>query len=114
MSTDPLLQLLRANARYTHEQLAELLSMSADEVSKRISELEKDGIIMGYNAVINPESFGDQHVSAFIEVKLTPERGGGFDRNGAVGPAKVPDCRPRTPNRSDGYGATRCAQAFSR
>ena len=80
MSNDPLLQLLRSNARYSHEQLAEMLSMSADEVSSRISELEKDGTIMGYNAVINPESFGDQHVAAFIEVKLTPERGGGFDR----------------------------------
>jgi len=80
MSTDPLLQLLRTNARHTHQQLAELLSLSADEVALRIAQLEKDGTIMGYHAVINPESYGDQHVSAFIEVKLTPERGGGFDR----------------------------------
>ncbi|MDX1681179.1 MAG: Lrp/AsnC family transcriptional regulator [Akkermansiaceae bacterium] len=80
MSSDPLLQLLRTRARYSDAQLAEMLSMDAAEVASRIEELEKDGTIMGYHAVINPESFGDQHVSAFIEVKLTPERGGGFDR----------------------------------
>lgn len=80
MSSDPLLHLLRTNARYSHQQLAEMLSESAEAVAARISGLEKDGIIMGYNAVINPESLGDQHVAAFIEVKLTPERGGGFDR----------------------------------
>ncbi len=80
MSNDPLLQLLRSKGRYSHEQLAEMLSMSADEVAARIQELEKEGTIMGYHAVINPESLNDQAVSAFIEVKLTPERGGGFDR----------------------------------
>lgn len=54
--------------------------MDAAAVHKRMSELEKDGTILGYHAVINPESVGDTTVSAFIEVKLTPERGGGFDR----------------------------------
>lgn len=80
MTADPLLQLLRTNARYTHLQLAELLSLEADAVADRLQELEKEGTILGYHAVINPEALGDQHVSAFIEVRLTPERGGGFDR----------------------------------
>lgn len=80
MTADPLLQLLLTNARYSHEQLAEMLSMDADAVAARLSELEKEGTILGYHAVINPELLGDQHVSAFIEVRLTPERGGGFDR----------------------------------
>jgi DNA-binding Lrp family transcriptional regulator len=80
MSADPLLRLLRTSARHTHQQLAELLAQDAAAVHKRMSELEKDGTILGYHAVINPESVGDTTVSAFIEVKLTPERGGGFDR----------------------------------
>lgn len=80
MSIDPLLDLLRRKARHTHRQLAELLSLSEEEVKARIAEWEKDGTIAGYQAVIDPELAGDQDVSAFIEVKLTPERGGGFDR----------------------------------
>jgi len=80
MSTDPLLQLLRTHARFSHEQLAEMLSMDAGQVRERLEQLEKDGTILGYHAVINPEALGDSRVAAFIEVRLTPERGGGFDR----------------------------------
>jgi len=80
MSIDPLLQLLRQKAKYSHQELAELLAMSADDVAARIAAWEKDGTILGYQAVVNPEQAGDQDVAAFIEVKLTPERGGGFDR----------------------------------
>lgn len=80
MSIDPLLQLLRRKARHTHQELAELLAMTEDEVRARIAAWEKDGAIVGYQAVIDPERAGDEDVSAFIEVRLTPERGGGFDR----------------------------------
>jgi DNA-binding Lrp family transcriptional regulator len=80
MSTDPLLEILRSKARHSHQELAELLAMSADEVRAKIAAWEKDGIILGYQAVVNPERAGDQDVQAFIEVKVTPERGGGFDR----------------------------------
>ncbi|BCU79414.1 Lrp/AsnC family transcriptional regulator [Luteolibacter sp. LG18] len=80
MSTDPLLQLLRSKARYSHEQLAELLSISPDQVNVRIAAWEKDGTILGYQAVVDPERADGDSVSAFIEVKVTPERGGGFDR----------------------------------
>ncbi len=80
MSIDPLLQLLRRQARHTHQELAELLSLSEDEVRSRIAAWEKDGTILGYQAVVDPEQAGDDDVSAFIEVRLTPERGGGFDR----------------------------------
>ncbi|WP_193213189.1 Lrp/AsnC family transcriptional regulator [Luteolibacter marinus] len=80
MSIDPLLQLLRRQARHSHQELAELLSMSENEVRARLEAWESDGTILGYQAVIDPEQAGDDDVSAFIEVKLTPERGGGFDR----------------------------------
>lgn len=80
MSTDPLLELLRRKARFTHKELADLLSLEPAAVSRRLEEWEKDGTIRGYHAVIDPEIAGDTAVSAFIEVKVTPERGGGFDR----------------------------------
>ncbi|MEP4079292.1 Lrp/AsnC family transcriptional regulator [Haloferula sp.] len=80
MSIDPLLQLLRLKARYTHGELADALSLSEDDVRARIAAWESDGTIAGYQAVVDPDRAGDEDVSAFIEVKLAPERGGGFDR----------------------------------
>ena len=80
MSIDPLLQLLRRKARFSHKELAETLSISTDSVREQIAHWEKDGTIAGYQAVVNPEKAGNDDVSAFIEVRLTPERGGGFDR----------------------------------
>ena len=80
MSTDPLLQLLRRQARCSAQELADLLSTDEKVVAARVTTWEADGTILGYHAVINPETTGDTSVSAFIEVKVTPERGGGFDR----------------------------------
>jgi len=80
MSIDPLLQLLRRQARYSHKELADVLSLNESEVAERLATWEKNGTILGYQAVVNPEAAGDDDVSAFIEVKVTPERGGGFDR----------------------------------
>jgi DNA-binding Lrp family transcriptional regulator len=80
MSTDPLLELLRRKARFSHQELADLLSADPGTIAKRVAAWESDGTIRGYHAVIDPEVAGDTSVSAFIEVKVTPERGGGFDR----------------------------------
>jgi len=80
MSTDPLLQLLSSKARLSDAELAELLSLTPEQVKVRIAAWEKDGTILGYQAVTDPELAAAGHVSAFIEVKMTPERGGGFDR----------------------------------
>ena len=80
MSADPLLQLLRRKARVSDKELGERLAMDKDAVAVRIAAWEKDGTILGYHAVVDPEAIGDTSVSAFIEVKVTPERGGGFDR----------------------------------
>jgi len=77
---DPLLTLLQTQARYSDTELAELMNLSPEEVSTRIAAWEKDGTILGYQAVIDQDKAGELGVSSFIEVKLTPERGGGFDR----------------------------------
>jgi len=80
MSVDPLLQLLSQKARYSDKEIADLLQQDEKSVNERVAAWEEDGTILGYHAVINREQAGDTNVSAFIEVKLTPERGGGFDR----------------------------------
>jgi DNA-binding Lrp family transcriptional regulator len=80
MSSDPLLQLLRRKARFSDQDLADLLSSSKQAVAAKVAAWEADGTILGYHAVVDPEATGDTSVSAFIEVKVTPERGGGFDR----------------------------------
>lgn len=80
MLIDPLLLLLRKEARYSHAELAALLSLTEDEVREKVNAWEEDGTILGYHTVINLDQAGNGDVSAFIEVKVAPERGGGFDR----------------------------------
>ncbi len=77
---DPLLKLLRDNAALEPAQLASLLTLPEAEVVAKIKTYEQDGVILGYRAVINEEKIGVDTVRAVIEVKITPERGGGFDR----------------------------------
>lgn len=77
---DSLLDLLKSDARLTPGEMAERLGRSEAEVKTMLDELRDSGAILGYHAVIDPERAGDRHVSALIEVKLTPERNGGFDR----------------------------------
>ena len=80
MSTDPIVELLQKNARQTPAEIAALTGKDEASVAARIDELEKSGAILGYHAIVDPERSGAEHVSAFIEVKLVPERDGGFDR----------------------------------
>ena len=77
---DELLKLLRDNAALRPRQLAELLDTSEAEVAERISAYEKNEIILGYRTVLNEEKLNVEMVRAVIEVKITPEREGGFDR----------------------------------
>lgn len=75
-----LLNILRRKARASLKELADLTGSSESDVAGKISTWEKDRTILGYHAVTNEEALGGTSVSAFIEVRLTPERGGGFDR----------------------------------
>ena len=78
---DPLIELLQKNARSSVAELAGTLGADAAEVERRIADLESSGAVLGYTAVIDPEKAEEgRSVSAVIEVKVTPERGGGFDR----------------------------------
>ena len=75
-----ILELLEKNSKYTVEEIAEELNAKKADVVKAIAELEADKVICGYNAIINWDKVTDQKCNALIEVKVTPQRGTGFDR----------------------------------
>ena len=77
---DRLLEVLKSNGRASTGDLAKVLNLSEAEVAARLDALERDGTIVGYQALFDPEKTGNGGVEAVIEVKITPERGGGFDR----------------------------------
>jgi len=77
---DTILELLQKDAKLGVAQLAEQTDLPVPEVQARISRWEEDGTIMGYQAVIDQSKASAGEVTALIEVKVTPERAGGFDR----------------------------------
>ena len=77
---DPLLKLIRDNAAWKPAELAALLNLPEAEVAARVKRYETDHVILGYRAILDEEKLGLDNVRAVIEVKITPERGGGFDR----------------------------------
>ena len=77
---DMLLKLLRENALETPENLARMLNTTVEAVKSKIADYEKTGIIRGYQAIVNEDQLPLSRVRAFIEVRITPERHGGFDR----------------------------------
>ncbi len=76
---EKILEILERNARATNEQIAEMLGKSADDIAAAIKKYEDENVILGYNAVINWEKTNKDSVTALIEVKVTPQRGQGFD-----------------------------------
>ena len=77
---DPLLELLQQNSKLSLSQLSKLLGISIEEVQRKIASYEESGVILAYQAVVDPEKLDADAVIAYIEVRITPERGGGFDR----------------------------------
>jgi DNA-binding Lrp family transcriptional regulator len=76
---DEILKILQTNALESHENIARMLGVPAAEVSKRIADYEKRGVIRGYQAILNEDQVDQDKVTAVIEVKVTPQREGGFD-----------------------------------
>ena len=77
---DELLKLLRDDASLSPAQIGGRLNLPEAEVEAKIKEYESNGVILGYRAIINEEKLNVELVRAVIEVKITPEREGGFDR----------------------------------
>jgi DNA-binding Lrp family transcriptional regulator len=75
-----LLQLLEDNCTYSTEQLAAMANLTEEEVQAAIAKNEADKVILGYKAIVDWERTEREAVTALIEVKVTPQRGEGFDR----------------------------------
>lgn len=75
-----LLQLLQDNCKLTAQDIALMINMPVKEVEAQIKELEENKTIIKYHTFINWEKAGDESVSALIDVKVTPQRGVGFDK----------------------------------
>lgn len=74
-----LLSLLEENARYSLEELALMLGSDEKTVAGEIEELSNLGIIRGYRALVNWEKVDNAHVTAIIELKVTPQPDAGFE-----------------------------------
>ena len=76
-----ILELLEQNSRYSAADIALMLGLEEQEVVDSIKEMEKDKIICGYKTLINWDKVEHREVvTALIEVKVTPQRGEGFDK----------------------------------
>ncbi|AOT01471.1 MULTISPECIES: Lrp/AsnC family transcriptional regulator [Exiguobacterium] len=75
-----LLALLTQNGPMDVDLLAQMLDWEAAEVAASIETFKRDGVLLGYTAVIDWQKIHAHHgVTAFIDVKVTPKRGRGFD-----------------------------------
>ena len=74
-----ILEILRQDCRVDAEQVAVMIDADPAEVAEEIKRLERDRVIVKYNAVVNMEKFDKDMVQALIEVRVTPQREQGFD-----------------------------------
>lgn len=76
---DKLLSILSENADFTPAQLAAMLNEPEEDIKARIEKYRSDGVIKGYQALINWSLVEDADVTALIELKVTPKPETGFD-----------------------------------
>ena len=77
---EKILAVLEKNSRIDVHDLAVLLGEDEVEVANAIMELEAENTICGYHTLINWENTSVEKVQALIEVRVTPQRGMGFDK----------------------------------
>lgn len=75
-----ILEILEMNAKTSIEDLAVMVGATAEEVSAEVAAMENENIICGYQTLVNWEKTDRDVVTALIEVKVTPQRGEGFDK----------------------------------
>ena len=76
---EELLAIVERNSRIDLKELAVILGVEEIDVVNELAALEAEGIICGYHTMINWEKTSIEKVSALIEVRVTPQRGQGFD-----------------------------------
>ena len=76
---EEILRLIEKNSRIDIHEMAILLGAKEAEVANAIADMENEGVICGYYTLIDWDKTNDEKVTALIEVRVTPQRGSGFD-----------------------------------
>jgi len=76
----PIIKLLLEGGSLDTKQMAQLLNVSEADVNQQLAELKAQRILLGFRPVLNLADEESGVVRAVIEVRITPERGGGFNR----------------------------------
>lgn len=94
MAMEQLLELLQDEAKLSTAQLATMLGEREEDVKKAIAKYEKEGVIKGYQALINWERTDLNRATALIELRVTPQKDTGFDEiaNRILGFPEVESC----------------------
>lgn len=76
---EKILNYIEKNSRVDLKELAVLLGMNEVDVANELAAMETEGIICGYHTIIDWDKVTEERVNALIEVRVTPQRGKGFD-----------------------------------
>ncbi|MCR5735261.1 MAG: Lrp/AsnC family transcriptional regulator [Lachnospiraceae bacterium] len=76
---EKILTFIEKNSRVDLSELAVMLGMEQADVANELEAMEKEGIICGYHTLIDWDKVTDERINALIEVRVTPQRGHGFD-----------------------------------
>ena len=76
----PIVKLMLEGNSLNTAQMAQLLQLSEADVERQLAELKQQGVLLGFRPVLNLANEESGVVRAVIEVRITPERGGGFNR----------------------------------
>ena len=77
---EKILSYIEKNSRIDMKDLAVMLDLEEASVMNELEAMEQEGIICGYHTLINWDKAGVEKVTALIEVRVTPQRGMGFDK----------------------------------
>ncbi len=79
-----LLEILQKDARISEENLANMLDSTVEEVRAKIDELRSKGVIKAFRTYVDWEKAGEEYITAYIDVKVTPEARTGFSELGEL------------------------------
>jgi Transcriptional regulators len=77
---EKLLELLEKDSTLPSDELADLLGVAPEKAKAMVEKVKAEGLILGYQAVIDWDKVAEEKASALIEVKVTPQKGIGFDK----------------------------------
>ena len=76
---EKLLSVIEKNSRIDTKELAVIMGVEEIDIVNELAAMESEGIICGYHTLIDWEKTSIEKVTALIEVRVTPQRGQGFD-----------------------------------